>query len=116
MPAARRWIAAALVGALVALVSESLVHDARSQTADRGRRPPTIESVYPGDLPEGAGREIGARACLMCHSASMITQQHKDSTAWGKTLNQMILWGAPVEGLERDTLRDYLTARFGPRK
>ena len=66
-------------------------------------------------LPPGAGRTLVERHCLICHSTMLITQQHKDSTAWEKTLTQMKTWGAPLVAGERDTLRAYLLEHFGPR-
>jgi len=115
MRAARRGFALALAGGAVLLAAAGFVPEARSQMTRVSRRPPTVGKVYAASLPRGAGREIAQRACLMCHSASMTTQQHKDSTAWGKTLSQMMAWGAPLTAAERTTLRDYLTTHFGPR-
>jgi hypothetical protein len=45
----------------------------------------------------------------------LITQQHKDSTAWGKTVRQMQTWGVRLSAAESDSLLAYLTAHFGPR-
>jgi len=72
--------------------------------------------VYPDTLPVGPGFEIAGRACLMCHASTLIAQQHKDSTAWEKTLGLMTTWGAPLTPGERDTLRSYLLEHFGPRR
>lgn len=72
--------------------------------------------VYAYDLPPAPGQEIAARSCLICHSATLITQQHKDSTAWEKTLGTMIGWGATVDSSERPALRRYLVEKFGPRQ
>jgi hypothetical protein len=72
-------------------------------------------SVYPEELPAGPGHDIAERSCLMCHAATLITQQAKDSVGWEKTLATMEKWSAPVPAVERDTLRDYLLAHFGPR-
>ena len=71
--------------------------------------------AYPTTLPDSAGRAIVERWCLMCHSAMLITQQAKDSTAWEKTLGQMEKWGVAPTPEERDTLRAYLVQCFGPR-
>ena len=75
----------------------------------------TRRGVYPSDFAEGDGRSIAERACLLCHSASLVTQQAKDSTGWEKTLVQMEKWGVAMTAAEHDTLRGYLLARFGPR-
>ncbi len=66
-------------------------------------------------LPPGPGRDRVAGSCFMCHSATLITQQHKDSTAWEKTIGQMEKWGAPVAPAVHDSVRSYLVEHFGPR-
>jgi cytochrome c5 len=68
-------------------------------------------------LPEGIGREITTQSCTSCHSAMLITQQRKDSTAWAKTIATMQSWGAPIpDSLARDSIRTFLVAHFGPRE
>ena len=69
----------------------------------------------PRHLAGGAGREIALRACLMCHAATLITQQAKDSTGWEKTLAQMEKWGAPVTPDEHPKLHVYLWQHYGAR-
>lgn len=73
--------------------------------------------VYENDLPAGGrARLIAERGCLICHSATLITQQHKDAAAWQKTIRTMIGWGAPMDTVEGDSLRDWLVQEYGPRK
>lgn len=72
-------------------------------------------AAYPDTFPAGPGKAIAERACLICHSAMLVTQQSKDSTGWEKTLTTMKTWGTPLEQADRDTLRGYLLAHFGPR-
>lgn len=102
--AIRRAAAAALL--LIVAVLATLAADSRSAP----RRPP-----YSGTFPEGAGRAIAERACLLCHSAMLVTQQAKDSLGWAKTLATMKAWGTPMSEAEQDTLQWYLLDRFGPR-
>ena len=54
-------------------------------------------------------------SCLVCHSAGMIEQQHKDRTAWDKTVTQMVGWGAPLPADQKEQLVAYLAENFGPR-
>jgi hypothetical protein len=75
----------------------------------------TKRMAYAAALPDSAGRGIAERWCVLCHSAMLITQQAKDSTAWEKTIAQMEKWGVVVTPEEHDTLRTYLTRSFGPR-
>lgn len=72
-------------------------------------------AAYPDTFPAGPGRAIAERACLFCHSPMLVSQQAKDSTGWEKSLATMEKWGAPMTPAERDTLRGYLRASFGPR-
>jgi hypothetical protein len=71
---------------------------------------------YPARFPAGRGHLIAERACAICHSAMLVTQQAKDSTGWEKTLATMEKWGAPVSGADHDTLRVYLVSHFGPKR
>ncbi len=66
-------------------------------------------------LPAGAGRELVLGNCLICHAASMIEQQHKDTTGWNKTASQMIAWGAPVQPAQAHVLVAYLAQHFPAR-
>ena len=106
VPGLRRALAAALV--LAALVAATVALGAKAAAPPKRVAPP---ATYPA----GPGQAIAERACLFCHSPMLATQQAKDSTGWEKTLGQMEKWGAPVNGAEHDTLRQYLLARFGPR-
>ena len=71
-------------------------------------------AAYPAHFPDDPGKTIAERGCLICHSAMLVTQQRKDSTAWEKTILQMEAWGAPATPAERETLLVYLTKHFGP--
>ena len=103
----RRVAAAAMVLAALGL---ALLGGANGESRSTGSRFAT-----PDTFPTGEGKAIADRACLFCHSAMLATQQAKDSTGWEKTLTTMKNWGSPMSNQERDTLRTYLLARFGPR-
>ena len=77
---------------------------------------PPLAHPYPNQLPDGEGKMLAERGCLMCHSATLITQQAKDSTAWAKTVATMVKWGAPLPAAEQDTVVQYLSAHLGPRE
>ena len=72
--------------------------------------------VYPARLPAGRQRTLAEQKCLVCHSAQLIAQQHKDAAAWEKTIAQMEKWGVALTPAERDSLKGYLVRAFGPRK
>jgi len=77
--------------------------------------PPVRTMPYPARLPDGAGRAIAERACLVCHSPQLIAQQHKDQASWEKTIATMEKWGAPITPAQHDSLRAYLVSKLGPR-
>lgn len=105
---ARRIAATAIVlGSIVAVAGSGAPPASRSGS---GR------AAYADTFPAGPGQAIAQRACLFCHSPMLVTQQHKDSTGWEKSLATMTKWGAPMTPAEHDTLRGYLLANFGPRK
>ena len=103
---ARRLGSVALLLALAAPSAALLAGDAT----------PPRAKPYRAELPEGAGRDFAARSCLMCHAATLITQQAKDSTGWTKTVTQMEKWGVTLTPGERDTLIAYLAEKLGPRR
>ena len=98
------------LGALVLVLA--LTAPALARVAGDG--PPRLKP-YPAELPPGAGRDLAAQRCLMCHAATLITQQAKDSSGWARTVGQMEKWGVVLAPGERDTLIGYLVGRLGPR-
>jgi hypothetical protein len=71
-----------------------------------------VESI--NRLPAGHGRDVVLASCLICHSAGIIIQQHKDAAAWTRTLRQMVAWGAPLPPAEEEAVASYLAQHFGP--
>jgi cytochrome c5 len=66
-------------------------------------------------LPSGNGRDLVLANCLICHSAALVEQQHKDTAAWSKTVTQMMAWGAPLAAAQEPALVAYLAQHFGAR-
>jgi len=66
-------------------------------------------------LPAGPGHDLVLANCLTCHAATIITQQHKDTAGWNKTVTQMIAWGAPVAKDQQAALVAYLFEHFPAR-
>ena len=77
---------------------------------------PARRTVYSKQLPPGEGQDLVASKCLTCHSAMLITQQHKDSTGWEKSVKLMETWGAPVPPDQHGELIRYLIMSLGPAK
>jgi cytochrome c5 len=103
-------LALAIVLAVVGAVALTRVPGDTGAAGTAGNR-----AAYPDTFPAGSGKTIAERACLFCHSPMLVTQQAKDSTGWEKTLTTMKNWGTPLEQADRDTLRTYLLAHFGPK-
>ena len=75
----------------------------------------TEEQAALRSLPPGPGRALVIGNCLTCHAATMITQQHKDTTGWNKTVTQMIAWGAPLPKDQQPALVAYLAEHYSAR-
>jgi len=76
---------------------------------------PKPTTVYPARLPAGSQRALAEQRCLICHSAQLIAQQHKDGAAWEKTIAQMEKWGVALTPAEHDSLKGYLVRALGQR-
>jgi cytochrome c5 len=86
-------------------------------TASEASLPATLQTAEADaidKLPSGHGRDVVLGSCLICHSAGIIVQQHKDAAAWTRTLRQMIAWGAPLPSSEEAAVAAYLAEHFGP--
>ena len=106
----RRRLGLAAVAGLLALALAS-------STGTGANRGPGVTRPYPSAFPGGSGAALANSRCIACHSAMLTMQQAKDSAAWEKTITQMEAWGSPkLEPAERDTLRTWLLANWGPRK
>jgi cytochrome c5 len=66
-------------------------------------------------LPAGAGHDLVVGNCLICHSAALIEQQHKDAAGWNKTVTQMRAWGAPLPAAQQSLVIGYLAEQFPAR-
>ena len=54
------------------------------------------------------------RVCLACHEADIIEQQKLTPTGWTRSVEKMMRWGAAIRDAEKQSLVEYLAARFGP--
>jgi mono/diheme cytochrome c family protein len=76
---------------------------------------PKMARPYPDRFAAGSGQALAEQRCLMCHNATLVTQQAKDSAGWARTLGTMKTWGTPLDSAETDTLLRWLAAAYGPR-
>jgi hypothetical protein len=64
--------------------------------------------------PNERGKQEEQHSCSQCHSLRLVNSQRLSSAAWGKEIDKMIAWGAPVR--DRQLLLDYLSAEYGDSK
>jgi competence ComEA-like helix-hairpin-helix protein len=91
--------------AFLALVGLALV-SGYAQTA-----PPDSATAT---LPDGAGKPIVQKQCVMCHSLSVVTSKRASHTEWTQVVNQMVSRGADLSDDEIDTVIEYLSSHYGP--
>lgn len=66
------------------------------------------------ELPPGPMQGTASVACLLCHDAGIIVQQKLTKATWGKVVDKMTGFGAPVLPDDRESLVNYLAGNFGP--
>jgi hypothetical protein len=74
---------------------------------------PVLGTKY-AQLPPGPMKGLADAACLNCHSADIIVQQHLTEKQWAADVTKMAGWGAAVPEDKRAELVAYLLAHFGP--
>ena len=52
------------------------------------------------------------RSCLICHDRDLIAQQRLTRAGWGREVDKMIRWGAPVTDPEKQGLVEFLADRY----
>ena len=62
-----------------------------------------------------AGAATYKRACLVCHDAGIVEQQHLSKTGWTRSVEKMMRWGASVSDADKEPLIEYLAAQFPSR-
>ena len=66
------------------------------------------------EFPAGPTKGLADAACLTCHSADIVVQQHLTEKQWAASVTKMAGWGAPVPEDKRSELVAYLLEHFGP--
>jgi len=100
-----RFIPAAL------LLATAGFHSSINTTADDTWKLPPEKTV----LKDGAGKEVVAGQCVLCHSTDYIsTQPPLTRGQWQATVEKMRMrYGAPIQTNAMPTIVDYLTAGYG---
>ena len=66
------------------------------------------------EFPAGPVKGLADGACLTCHSADIVVQQHLTEKQWAAEITKMAGWGAPVPEDKKSELIAYLVTHFGP--
>jgi hypothetical protein len=66
------------------------------------------------ELPQGPMKGLADGACLACHSADILVQQHLTEKQWAATVTKMVGWGAVVPEDRKSELVAYFVKNFGP--
>jgi cytochrome c5 len=88
---------------------------ARHSASQQPGSPPRVLQRGGVELPAGAGLDVLNKRCISCHEADIITQQKLSLTAWTRSVDKMVRWGATVTPEEREVLQPYLAQHFSPR-
>lgn len=66
-------------------------------------------------LPEGAGRDLVAANCVICHGLDRVAAARRTPSDWQSVLTRMQFLGAPLSNSDKETIAAYLDANFGTR-
>jgi competence protein ComEA len=81
------------------------------ETAHARVTPHAVQAATPPQadtLPEGAGKEVVARICTMCHGTDYITDTQRTIPAWREIVELMKGYGAMATDDEWKTVTDYI--------
>jgi mono/diheme cytochrome c family protein len=64
-------------------------------------------------LPPGAGADIVATRCTICHSAERVTSANRSRAQWTTVVARMVFFGAPLPGDQTQAVIAYLSTNYG---
>jgi cytochrome c5 len=67
----------------------------------------------PASLPEGAGKDLVEKNCVLCHGLDRVAGARRSAAEWSRIVAQMSFFGAPLSEAERQTAATYLAASLG---
>lgn len=76
--------------------------------------PKTDENQWAKYLPQGAGRSLVLQACARCHDLKTVVARRAPAASWRRSVNEMVILGAPLTAGEMTVVAKYLAASFGP--
>jgi mono/diheme cytochrome c family protein len=72
--------------------------------------PPPVAQVT---LPEGAGQELVAQRCSLCHGLDRVVAARRTPTEWEAIMSRMVFLGAPAAGDDGKRITSYLEEKLG---
>jgi hypothetical protein len=78
------------------------------------KSPKEEDSQWAKYLPSGEGRSLVLQACARCHDLKTVVARRAPAAGWRRSVNEMVILGAPLTAGEMTVVTRYLTASFGP--
>jgi hypothetical protein len=98
-----------------AIASPGLLHLFHTSTLIAN--PPQVsETSSDIPLPDGKGRDKAKAVCGTCHGTDIWAKQHHTRDEWGAVIDSMTSRGMKASDADLDTVLDYLSAHFAPKK
>jgi cytochrome c5 len=70
-------------------------------------------ATKPVSLPDGPGKDVVEKNCVLCHGLDRVAAVKRSSTGWTDVLKRMVFYGALVSGQDEKAITAYLDANFG---
>jgi hypothetical protein len=67
----------------------------------------------PAQLPDGPGKEVFEKRCILCHDAAQAVNKRRTREEWERVVDDMVTRGANGTDQELDAITAYLTKYFG---
>jgi mono/diheme cytochrome c family protein len=78
------------------------------------KSPKSEEDQWAKYLPAGEGRSLVLQACARCHDLKSVVAHRVPVAGWRRSVNEMVVLGAPLTAGEVAIVAKYLAASFGP--
>ena len=92
----------------------SPLRSSSNKTAAKTPAPKSDENLWAKYLPAGEGRSLVLQACARCHDLKTVVARRAPGASWRRSVNEMVILGAPLTAGEITVVAKYLAASFGP--
>jgi mono/diheme cytochrome c family protein len=106
--------AAVLTGYLSAAFGTDSAPPVSSKAAAKTPATKAEDSQWAKYLPSGDGRSLALQACSQCHGLKTVVAHRAPAAGWRRSVNEMVILGAPLTAGEMTVVARYLAASFGP--